>query len=211
MTDPLLYTENLTKKFHQVVANDAVCFDLLPGDMRLLDFNSDGAISGEDIAPIKYPVYPQNSYGFAFGAGFKGVDICLQFYGHYNVSRKIDLEPFPFSSSLIHQSVLDDTSSPEYGNTDPSYPNLSHQKRNNNVGDYAYKDASILRLKSAQISYEIPKMWIKSIGLKQLRIFVNGDNLKIWTDMPVDGEGKDWVVNNYPLKKQVSFGLNVKF
>ncbi len=36
MTAPLLYTENLTKKFHQVVANDAVCFDLLPGEIHCL-------------------------------------------------------------------------------------------------------------------------------------------------------------------------------
>ena len=34
--EPLLYTENLTKRFHQVVANHQVCFDVIPGEIHCL-------------------------------------------------------------------------------------------------------------------------------------------------------------------------------
>ena len=34
--EPLLHTENLTKRFHQVVANHQVCFDVLPGEIHCL-------------------------------------------------------------------------------------------------------------------------------------------------------------------------------
>jgi ABC-type uncharacterized transport system ATPase subunit len=34
--DPILHTENLTKRFHQVVANHQVCFDVMPGEIHCL-------------------------------------------------------------------------------------------------------------------------------------------------------------------------------
>ena len=49
---------------------------LLPGDLIMLDFNSDGKYnSTDDNVPYGYPTYPQNNYGISFGADYKGFDL----------------------------------------------------------------------------------------------------------------------------------------
>lgn len=39
------------------------------------------------------------------------------------------------------------------------------------------RDASFVRLKSIELGYTLPKMWTKSIGIENARIYVNGNNL----------------------------------
>ena len=106
---------------------------------------------------------------------------------------------------------MNDTWTPEYGNANPTYPALSFKKTNSNTGNYNNWDASFLRLKTAEISYNLPKKWMEPLGIANLRIFANGNNLFIWTDMPVDGEGDDFQLKNYPVKKQMTLGLNLQF
>ncbi|MCK7531356.1 MAG: hypothetical protein MZV63_10130 [Marinilabiliales bacterium] len=48
---------------------------LLPGDMIMLDFNSDGRYyNTDDDVPYGYPTYPQNNYGISFGTDYKGFE-----------------------------------------------------------------------------------------------------------------------------------------
>ena len=50
-------------------------------------------------------------------------------------------------------------------------------------------DGSYLRLKYAEISYTFSKeKWLKSAGLQSLKLYVNGNNLALWTSMPDDRE-----------------------
>jgi len=43
--------------------------------------------------------------------------------------------------------------------------------------DYAYGDASFIRLKNVAISWELPKNWLKKISLQTCRFYVQGQNL----------------------------------
>ena len=72
-------------------------------------------------------------------------------------------------------------------------------------------DGSLLRLKSAEISYSLPKEWLEPMKISMLKFYVNGNNLAVWTDLPVDVQGRNFNLKNYPIKKQVTFGLNVQF
>jgi hypothetical protein len=44
-----------------------------------------------------------------------------------------------------------------------------------------------------------------------LRLFVNGNNLLLWTKLPEDREGASNDVENYPLTKSVNFGATIDF
>ena len=56
--------------------------------------------------------------------------------------------------------------------------------------------------------------WIKKIGLSYMKIFVNGNNLWLWTKMPDDREantGNGGYLGAYPTVKRFNLGLKVSF
>lgn len=196
-------------------ADDTKTGVLMPGDMAMMDFNADGRyFSNEDNAPYGYPLYPQNNYGINFGGDYKGFEISVRFLGSYNVTRHIDDDIFYYDNLFVPKYLLDDTWSPEYNNANPSYPALTmkYQRPNNYnpSGSYTYWDASFIRLQSAQLAYSLPKKWVEPLKINNLKIYVNGRNLFLWTQMPNDGVGFS-TGKNYPTKKQINLGLNIQF
>jgi len=77
---------------------------------------------------------------------------------------------------------------------------------------YLY-NTSYLKLKSLQLGYTFPKKWINQAKIKDLRVFVTGENLLTFKhkDFPgVDPElGGSLIV--YPIAKLYSAGVSVTF
>ena len=195
-------------------ANAASNSFLLPGDLIMLDFNADGKYySTDDNVPYGYPTYPQNNYGIALGADFKGFDLTMRFLGAYNATRRIAPPIFYYDNTYVPTAYLQDTWTPEYNNSNPSYPALAMSAITYNpTGQYNEFDGSFFRLQSIQLGYSIPKQLIEPLRIKSLKLYVNGKNLFLWTKMPDDGVGMDDPgTNNYPTKKQINIGLNLQF
>ncbi|GEC72598.1 TonB-linked outer membrane protein, SusC/RagA family [Flavobacterium flevense] len=184
---------------------------LLPGDYRLLDYNADGFVDFKDVVPYGYPNRPQATYGFALGGDYKGFSLSFNFYGQYNITQTVALDEFAFNAPAIYQDQLRDTWTPEYNNSNPIYRSLNYGGRAASTGNYTKKDGSMFRLKTAELGYDLPKGMIKKVGLSALRLFVNGNNLLLWTDLPVDIEGQDFNYRNYPVTKQINLGLSATF
>jgi len=78
-------------------------------------------------------------------------------------------------------------------------------------------DASYLKLRSISLGYTVPKDVIRPLGMKNLRIFVNADNLYTFSaknyrgfdPSGVDANGIQWW--NYPVPRNYMFGLTVGF
>jgi TonB-linked SusC/RagA family outer membrane protein len=78
-------------------------------------------------------------------------------------------------------------------------------------------DGGYVRLKTATFSYDFPRAWMNSVGMRRARIFVQGVNLITWTKY--DGIDPEVVANNnatgtssfgaYPLGRQFSVGVNL--
>ncbi len=113
----------------------------------------------------------------------------------------------------VPESILNDTWTPQFNNSDPSYPALalSDSKTYIPTGAWTHHDGSFLRLQSIQLSYNLPKNWTKKVYMNNVKIYVNGRNLFLWTNMPNDGVGMDSPGKNYPTKKQINFGINIQF
>lgn len=186
---------------------------LLPGDIAMLDFNADGRYFGtDDNVPYGYPTYPQNNYGIALGANYKGFDLTMRFLGAYNTTRRVSPALFYYDNTYVPKVILEDTWTPEYNNSDPSYPALAlSAKTYNPTGQYTEFDGSFFRLQSLQLGYSLPKNLIKPLRIDNLKLYVNGRNLFLWTKMPNDGVGMDDPGMNYPTKKQINIGLNIQF
>ena len=177
----------------------------LPGDLRLVDFNGDGVIDQNDDVPFAFPSRPQNTYNFTLGADYKGLAIMAQFYGVYNVTYRMGLEPF--RDDLL-STVFDFTRnhwSPENTNADYIHPRLY---TNSSASSLFHLDASYLRLKTAEISYRFEGEKLSLIGASGLRLFINGNNLLFWSDLPDDRESPG---RSYPMFRRINFGVNVNF
>jgi hypothetical protein len=185
----------------------------LPGDFVFMDYNANGKIDPDDAAPYGYPIIPESTYTINLDFKFKGFSLAVLFYGTHNVTRPISLGTFNQKIAAIHPSVLNATITPELGNKNPTYPQLN-LSRGSGTGSFTYYDGSLLRLKNLELSYTLPQKWMKTINVSSMRIYVNGDNLYVWTKMPVDGEGvstSDLGGRNYPLKRVATIGVNIQF
>lgn len=184
--------------------------DVLPGDLRMLDYNANGVLDPDDASPYGHPAYPLNTFGVNFNIGYKGWSLSANFYGTQNTTREISYATFFSNSSLIQPYLFEDTWTPEYGNANPTYPQLAFQKASG-TGTYNYFDGALVRLRSAELSYTLPKKWSKTFASSQTKLYVSGNNLFLWTDMPADGEGSNLESRTYPLKKTVTIGASIQF
>jgi TonB-linked SusC/RagA family outer membrane protein len=194
-------------------ANESGNQQLMPGDMIMLDFNSDGKYNGtDDNVPYGYPTYPQNNYSVAGGFNYKGIGVSFRFLGAYNATRRINDQIFYNNNLFVPEFILSETWSPEYNNDNPTYPALTASAKNYFPrGQFRQYDGSFFRLQSSQLSYSLPEKWIEPLQINKLTLFVNGRNLFLWTQMPNDGVGLVGDEKNYPTKRQYNMGLNIQF
>ena len=181
----------------------------LPGQYIITDFNGDGVIDKDDSAPYGYTGTPQNTYNLTLGVDYKGFSIYAQFYGVTNVSRYVAFNSLP--KPHLH-TVYDEGAywSPE---THSGIPSLRY---NTTPGYYEGTrflfDGSFCRLKNLELAYTWNDGWIRKIGLNMLKVYVNGNNLFLWTDMPDDREsnfaGTGLASQGaYPTMKRINFGV----
>ena len=184
----------------------------LPGQYIITDFNGDGVIDTNDSAPYGFTGTPQNTYNATIGIDYKGFSIYAQFYGVNNVSRYVAFNSLP--KSYVH------TVFKEGAYWSPSTPNGIPSLRMNSTPSY-YEgtrflyDGSFCRLKNLEVAYTWNDGWIKSLGLSMLKVYVNGNNLFLWTDMPDDREsnfaGTGLASQGaYPTMKRINFGFKLE-
>lgn len=182
----------------------------LPGNYNLIDFNGDGVIDGYDNVPYAYPSRPQNTYTGTLGFDYKRFSFFVQFYGVNNVSRELTQTSFDGSLDAVYkQGDYWTKSDPTAASPLPRWKSM-----NTGIGDFYYFDASYVRLKSAEISYSFKPDWLKKRGIQSLRVYLNGNNLFLWSKMPDDREanigGATYSGQGaYPTLRRINLGLNL--
>jgi len=76
-------------------------------------------------------------------------------------------------------------------------------------------DGSYVRLKNVSLAYNFPKFLTQRWGINSLRIYLQGNNLALWTKFPGDDPENTSVSGSnsyaYPQQKTYTIGLNVNF
>ena len=182
----------------------------LPGGFNIIDFNGDGVIDTNDNVPYGYTGTPQNTYNGTLGFEWKGFSGFVQFYGVTNVNRYVSFSTF--SGKL---NVAFDEGS--YWNAESGYGDVPMPRWNSTPSGFAngtryMYDGSYIRLKNVELGYTFTNSWVKRIGLGDLRLFVNGNNLWMWSRMPDDRESNTAGTGlasqgAYPTMKRVNVGI----
>ena len=190
-----------------------------PGDAKYEDINHDGVINENDI------VYLGNANPKFFGGGgfqvrWKQLTLTTFFYGRYGQKvingARISLENMRGtanqSTAVLHRWRA------EGDQTD--IPRALYGMGYNYLGsDRFVEDASFLRLKTLSLRYNLPKKWLKNLGITRLNVFATGYDLITWTsykgqDPEVKMPSATSIVRDNattPVSKRFAFGINLDF
>lgn len=182
------------------------------GDYIISDFNGDGKINADDKAPYQYTSIPANTFSTTIGAEWKGLSVTVQFYGVTDVTREVNYPTFERETHIAFKEGSYYT--PVTPTGELSLPRWTTVADDSNAGTRYYYDGSYLRLKNAEIAYTFKGAWVKKMRLNTLRVYLNGDNLLLWTNMPDDRENNfsgNSANGAYPTVRRFNLGFDLTF
>lgn len=166
------------------------------GDIKYKDLNNDGQIDAYDKTYICRGDVPTMVYGFGFTLGWKNLSLGMMFQGTHDAERIMSgssIQPFNGGGGSGNlYSNIDDRWTEDNPNQNAFYPRLSYgAETSSNINNFQpstwwVRDFSFLRLKTMQISYNLPKDWVNKVRLKNAAVYVMGTNLftlskfKLW-------------------------------
>ena len=189
-------------------AHDALDAERMPGNYIILDYDGDGVITSFDKIPYGFTNVPVNTVNFQFGFDYKGLSAFVQFYGVNNVSREVNLSGL----GGVRNTAFNEGTywSKDNMNGDVPLPRWQVQASPYTNGTRFMHDGSYVRLKYAEVSYTFSKEpFMERLGLTSLKVFVNGNNLFLWTDMPDDRESNTGGFTAYPTSRRYNLGLRI--
>lgn len=181
----------------------------LPGDYNIIDFNGDGVVDTDDKAPYQYSTTPQNTYSASAGFEWKGFSLYAQFYGVNNVTREVN---FPTFRSTAHVAYVEGEYWTPNGSGVLPTPRWGSTVDAAATGTRYWYDGSYVRLKNVELSYTFKGEWLKKLGVNTARLYLNGDNLYMWTTMPDDRESNTGYSSGdgaYPTVRRFNIGIDI--
>ena len=204
------------------------------GDIKFKDLDNSGTIDDKDQRKIGDP-NPDFTFGFSNTFTlYKNWEIGLVLTGSYGA----DILNFARSRTESMTSLWDNQSSAvsnraqigtdgngkayliNPGTTVPR-PATNDFNRNNRMSTRFIEDGSYIRVQNLSISYIVPEQFAKKIHLKNLKLYVNGQNLHTFTkysgyDPEIGAYNQSSLLQNidrgrYPTPRMFTLGINVGF
>lgn len=150
-----------------------------PGDFKFRDVNGDGKITPDDRTIIGNPT-PKFTYGANVNVTYKSLSLSVDMGGVYGnqIFRSWGSLESPFQRVNYSAEKLQRWHG---AGTSNWVPIISQAHRfNYNGSTYNMEDGSYFRLRNVQLGYTFGQSLISKARIKNLRIFVNVQNLKTW-------------------------------
>lgn len=189
-----------------------------------LDENGDPIINGRETtanwSDASYHIIknarPEVFGGFGTSLSWKGLDFSCQFSYQLggtvvdsNYESLMDADRgFAFSTDLLNAwSPTNTTSNIPRINYNDNYDAAASDRWNTS--------ATYLSLDNIQLGYTLPKNWVRTIGISNLRLYVTADNVYLWSHrkgldprLSITGSTS---FGYHPLSRTISGGLTVTF
>lgn len=192
------------------------------GDIRYKDLNNDGQIDAYDKTYISRGDVPAFVYGLGFNITWKNLMVGALFQGVAKAERILagnSINPFIGGGGAGNlYSNIDDRWTEENPNQNVFYPRLSYggetvdNQNNFQPSSWWVRDMSFLRLKTLQVSYNLPKHWSQTMKLNNAAVYIMGYNLVTFTKFKLwDPELNSNDGTQYPNISSLSIGINFTF
>lgn len=212
---------NRVYELKEGVVRSSLSSDIRPGDLKYRDLNEDGVINTSDAQRgLVHPENPEIVYGFGMSAKWKNITVSAFFQGAGNTTTILGQgQLWPFSmgiaNSRLRPEFLSHWTESDPTNFDVFYPRLrpDNHPHNHAASTFWERDASFLRFKNLEVSYNIPTNLAHKMGMQYARIYLSGNNLCVWDNIKMwDPEmGSKNSGSGYPLARTFSLGLDVTF
>ena len=194
-----------------------------PGDIRYKDISGPNGVPDGIVDPNYDRTYlgstiPKYTYSMNLTSGFKGFDIGLLLQGVAGVQGTLSQSAgFAFFNlGSIQRWQMEGRFDPSNPVRYPEYPRLeilpNNVSPNTQISDFWVINASYLRVKNLQLGYRLPEKFLKSVKIKQLRLYANAENIFTTSQYR---EGWDPELNSdgrfYPIVGTFTMGLNLNF
>lgn len=223
---------------------------LRPGFLKLKDLDGDGQITSKDRQVIGNAL-PIAQGGFGFNGVYKGFDASVFFnwslgndvYNtgkiQYNQFRRITYGNLLNTMSSDKRFTYIDFDGAITGTPGEVVTNLDQLAQMNQgkeiwshasygvaqavIHSWAVEDGSFIRLNNVNIGYTLPKSLTSKVKIGQVRIYVAGSNLKLWTKYsgydPEVSTGRNGYnqltpgvdYSSFPRSRSYTAGINVNF
>ncbi|HMF71945.1 MAG TPA: TonB-dependent receptor [Flavitalea sp.] len=167
---------------------------ILPGDLKIVDYNGDGRITAEDNVIIGRGTFPKLTYGINMSVSWKGFNFSMlwQGAGMYDIFllNSPDLT-LPFYAgntpitSMLHESYIPENPwVPANTGANAKRPlfrtdnyNREHPSFTWDYSDFWLISGAYIRLKQMELGYTLPQNLTRKVGMDRLKIYVAGFNL----------------------------------
>lgn len=204
------------------------------GDIMYADINGDGKVDAGTSTlanPGDRKIIGNSTMRYKFGltlnASWRGIDMSVLLQG----VAKRDYMPGNGSGGAMFWGVVNnvwqsvalkqhadywrDENDPLGPNLNAYYPRPDISTSKNQLPQTKYlQNAAYMRVKNIQVGYTLPKQWLSTIGVTNMRVYFSGDNLLTFTKLadmydPETITGSWGAGKTYPLSKVISFGVNI--
>lgn len=222
-----LQADGLFSSFEEARAYNVTQYGKLQGgdikyvDQLTLDTNNDGVIDSGDgiINSDDYIVIgntiPRYTYSFDFSMNYKEFDLGLFFQGVGKRDSYINEDlAWAFNNGGNVQKWQKEGMWQD-GQINAAYPRLFIASTNNTTpSSFWVQNAAYLRLKNLQLGYTLPRRFLMSSFINNVRFYISGHNIFTIHHMPKGNDPEQLEFNadrTMPIVKTYSFGFNLNF
>jgi len=195
------------------------------GDIQYADLNGDGVISpgnGTLSDPGDRRIIgnetPRLSFGLNNNLQWKNFTLNLFFQGivnrdHWPTSGNWTWF-FPFNAGHVEEYFITDSWSEDNRDAYFAAPHIStNDKKNIQTQSRFLQNAGYIRLKNANLGYNLPQKWMSTIGFQNANIYFAGMNLWEYSPIrkPLDPETIYAGAIQYPMQRVYTLGARITF
>lgn len=182
-----------------------------PGEIKYVDTDKDGSITGHDMVRIFKTPTPELIFGFPMGASWNGFELNVLWQGQamakqFLLPQSLNIDVDYYNGRWISATETPNAKYPRAYTYE--YPTMDQMLK------FWLRDASFIRLKNLELAYNFKSKFLRDLKISNLRVCISGSNLLTFDHMkivdpelnPGNSGGK-----YYPQTRIYNFGVNLSF
>lgn len=188
------------------------------GWLKYKDLDGNNIINTEDMAYTGNPNVPNTVIGVTLGFNYKGFSVSTLLQSNLNGESYTGFDmavPFKTQLQRFHQNRW----TPETAGS-ATFPALTttfagtYMNPEGNLSTFWSTSTNFLRMRSAEVAYQLPAAFVNKLGLGAVRVYSNAYNVFTISDFYKKYQYDPEVASNvygyvYPTTRLINFGLSV--
>jgi TonB-dependent starch-binding outer membrane protein SusC len=181
-----------------------------PGDIILQDYNKDGEIDAADRTLLFKTSVPEITYGLSFSLTYKNLSLNGLLQGAGNMIKQVYTDYIGLSGNYLAYDAVDRWTPDNIHATKPrAVDRTSAYWRTDYPNDFYYHKSGYMRMKSLQLTYNLPSAIQDKLHLKNAQFFLSGQNLFLIYSKNKIMDPEIAGIFSYPLMKVYAIGARI--